>query len=149
MAGRFFRASAGLRVVDGAGRLLALRRKGVDKGGRQMPQGGIDHDEAPCAAALRELAEETALRAGDGEALDEFPDWPAYELPSEFRRPQLGLGQAQKWFLLRARDGVTVRPDDDEFGAYQRVAPGELLTRVIAFGRPVYEQVLARFGKPD
>jgi putative (di)nucleoside polyphosphate hydrolase len=122
--------------------VLALRRKGLPEHAWQMPQGGIEADETPRQAVLRELQEETGLRASDVDLVTEVPDWLVYELPREFRRPKLGWGQAQKWFLLRARDGARVTPDGREFDAYDWLPPSELLTRVIAFRRPVYEVVL-------
>ncbi len=39
----------------------------------QMPQGGIDADEDPKAAALRELSEETAVRSA--RVIAEAPGW--------------------------------------------------------------------------
>ena len=145
MADAFFRAGAGACVLDDAGHVLALRRRGLAEQAWQMPQGGIDENEAPQAAAMRELEEETGLRAVDVELLDEYPEWLAYELPREFRRPKVGLGQVQKWFLYRARAGAIVRPDQREFDAFEWMAPAQLLARAIAFRRPVYERLFARF----
>ncbi len=62
-----YRACVGLMVLNNQGQVWIGRRLGspnqVDLGGWwQMPQGGIDAGEAPEAAALRELAEETGMR---------------------------------------------------------------------------------------
>lgn len=142
MGGAFFRANVGACVVDAAGRVLALRRKGVNEQAWQMPQGGIDDDESPRDAVLRELREETGLRPADVEIVAELPQWLVYELPPEYRRPKIGWGQAQKWFIFRAQAHAHVRPDDDEFDAFDWLPAPELLARVIAFRRPVYEAVL-------
>ena len=141
MGDAFFRASVGACVTDGKGRVLALRRRGVADEAWQMPQGGIDAGETPREAVLRELEEETGLRAADVAIVAEFPEWLVYELPLEYRRPKVGWGQAQKWFLLRANEGVTVKPDGKEFDAFEWVKPQELLSRVVMFRRGVYGKV--------
>lgn len=145
MSDAFFRANAGACVIDGEGRVLALKRRGVADNAWQMPQGGIDAGETPRQAVLRELREETGLQPPDVELLAEHPDWLVYELPIEYRKPKVGWGQAQKWFLLRARPNAIVRPDGQEFDDHAWLAPAELLPRVIAFRRPVYDRVLAYF----
>ena len=47
----------------------------------QMPQGGIDADEDPWPAALRELFEETGISTVT--LIAEAPDWFYYELPRD------------------------------------------------------------------
>jgi putative (di)nucleoside polyphosphate hydrolase len=143
MRGAFFRANVGACVTDGQGRVLALRRRGVKRAAWQMPQGGIEAHETPRTALLRELREETGLRARDVTVLAEFADWLVYELPPEYRRPKVGRGQAQKWFLLRAKSGAVVVPDGKEFDAFDWLMPAQLLARVVAFRRPVYKKLFA------
>ncbi len=68
----------------------------------QMPQGGIDGDEDPAAAALRELEEETAVRSA--EIIAEAPGWYNYDLPEHLiGKSWKGKyrGQTQKWFAAR------------------------------------------------
>jgi putative (di)nucleoside polyphosphate hydrolase len=142
----FFRASVGACVVDAEGHVLALKRRGVSDNAWQMPQGGIEADETPRQAVLRELREETGLQPADVELLAEHPDWLVYELPPDFRKPKVGRGQAQKWFLLRARTEAIVRPDGEEFDDYAWMTPTELMPHVVAFRRPVYDRVLAHFA---
>ena len=143
MSAAFFRANVGACVTDGKGRVLALRRRGVSEAAWQMPQGGIDDGETPREAVQRELEEETGLRASEVDVVAEFPEWLVYELPSEYRRPKVGWGQAQKWFLLRASAGVSVKPDGKEFDAFEWLSPDELLSRVVAFRQPVYQRLFA------
>jgi putative (di)nucleoside polyphosphate hydrolase len=139
----FFRANAGACVTDGSGRVLALRRRGVADAAWQMPQGGIDGGETPRVAVLRELEEETGLRASDVDIVAEFPEWLVYKLPVEYRRAKVGWGQAQKWFLLRAKAGAIVKPDGKEFDAFEWLTPAELMSRVVAFRRPVYARLFS------
>ena len=68
----------------------------------QMPQGGIDENEDPAAAALRELEEETAVRSA--EIIAEAPGWYNYDLPEHLiGKSWKGKyrGQTQKWFAAR------------------------------------------------
>jgi putative (di)nucleoside polyphosphate hydrolase len=148
MSTAFFRANAGACVTEGTGRVLAFRRctEPEPKRAWQMPQGGIKSNETPHAAVLRELREETGLLPGNVEVLDEHPDWLVYELAVGYRSPKVGWGQAQKWFLLRARPDAPVRPDGKEFDAFEWLAPEELLNRAVDFRLPVYRKVLAGFG---
>jgi putative (di)nucleoside polyphosphate hydrolase len=143
----FFRANVGACVTDGRGRVLACRRRGLAEAAWQMPQGGLDVGETPRTAVLRELREETGLAAADVGIVDEYPEWLAYELPPQYRRPKVGLGQVQKWFLLRAQPGVAVRLDQREFDACEWLTPRVLLARVVAFRQPVYARLFERWPR--
>jgi putative (di)nucleoside polyphosphate hydrolase len=71
-------------------------------GGWQLPQGGIDEDEDPYKAALRELYEETNIRSV--EKLGELAEWLAYDIPRDIIGEAWGgkyRGQKQKWYALR------------------------------------------------
>lgn len=143
MADAFFRANVGACVLNDQGRVLALRRIGVRESAWQMPQGGIERTETPAAAVLRELAEETGLPPEAVQVLAEHPGWLVYEVPVAWRNDKVGWGQAQKWFVLRARGDAVVRPDGVEFDAHDWFTPEQLLAHCAAFRRPTYERVLA------
>ena len=81
-----YRPCAGMMVLNRAGLVFVGRRtdgpEHVDATHVwQMPQGGIDEDEDPYAAALRELYEETGIRSV--QKLGEIADWLTYDLPRE------------------------------------------------------------------
>ena len=143
----YFRASAGAIVIDSQKRVLALRRKGTAEEAWQMPQGGIGKDEAPEHAAWRELQEETGLTWAElSELLGASREWlVVQELPEAFGSPKVGWGQAQRWFLFRARPGAKVRPDSKEFDAFEWVTHAGLLSRVVE-RRPVYVRVFSEFA---
>jgi 8-oxo-dGTP diphosphatase len=50
--------------------LTRISRRGTHSGSWTLPGGGLDHGEAPRDALLREVAEETGLRASVGDLLD-------------------------------------------------------------------------------
>ncbi|MDP4593268.1 MAG: RNA pyrophosphohydrolase [Beijerinckiaceae bacterium] len=157
-----YRRCAGVVLFNKDGRVFAGRRR--DKNLRehvapghewQMPQGGIDAGEDPCASAIRELYEETNVTSIS--FLAEAPEWYSYDLPDDIAqeawRGQFG-GQTQKWFAFRFEGedseinvdspGGGHKPEFDDW-RWEKLAnmPG----LIIPFKRPVYEQVVAAFGK--
>ena len=60
-----YRRNVGAALFDRRGQVLVARRRDVPRhlGGWQMPQGGIDADEDPRQAVLRELGEEIGKRS--------------------------------------------------------------------------------------
>ena len=123
----------------------------------QMPQGGIDGNEDPAAAALRELDEETAVRSA--EIIAEAPGWYNYDLPEHLiGKSWKGKyrGQTQKWFAARfiGKDSeINLAPPGhkQEFDQWRWVKMHEVIDAIVPFKKPVYEQVIAAFrhlGQP-
>jgi len=124
----------------------------------QMPQGGVDEGEELRAAAMRELWEETSVRAASylGET-----DWLTYEFPPYDGPPHRLAkfrGQRQKWFALRFTgdeaeiDPLTPRNGQPaEFDAWRWERLDRVADLVVPFRRDVYRAVaesFARFAKP-
>ncbi|KAG6437534.1 hypothetical protein SASPL_102453 [Salvia splendens] len=118
--------------------------------------GGIDENEDPRNAAIRELEEETGVTSAD--IVAEAPFWLTYDFPPEVRQKlklQWGSdwkGQAQKWFLLKfnGKDeevnllgNGTEKP---EFGQWSWMSPQEIVNHAVDFKKPVYEQVMKAFS---
>ncbi|KAB2911813.1 MAG: RNA pyrophosphohydrolase [Hyphomicrobiaceae bacterium] len=158
-ASRGYRACVGVLLLNKAGQVWIGRRHdapGEPEGPGswwQMPQGGIDEDEEPARAALRELYEETGIRSV--EIIAESPGWYTYDLPAELARRAWGgkyRGQKQKWFALRflgSDDEVAiVRPPghQSEFVDWRWAAIDELTDLIVPFKRAVYEQVVRDFA---
>jgi putative (di)nucleoside polyphosphate hydrolase len=156
-----YRPCTGLCVLNRAGGVFVGRRidgpEHIDATHVwQMPQGGIDPDEDPYRAALRELYEETSIRSV--QKLGEIPEWLTYDIPREI----LGQawegkyrGQTMKWFALRftGEDSEIniVNPGDGghkaEFAAWKWEEMRKLPDLVVPFKRPIYERVVAEFSR--
>jgi putative (di)nucleoside polyphosphate hydrolase len=155
-----YRPCVGIAVFNRAGLAFIGRRidgpEHVDlTHAWQMPQGGIDADEAPWPAAQRELQEETNIRTV--ERLGEIAEWLNYDIP----RDLIGQawqgryrGQTQKWFAVRFTGAESeidiVRPAGAahaEFCAWRWEPMQNIPDLVVPFKRAVYERVVAEFAR--
>lgn len=156
-----YRPCVGLAVFNAAGLVFVGRRTGgpehVDQTHSwQMPQGGIDDNEDPYEAALRELYEETNIRSI--RRLGEVEGWLKYDIPRDIvGQAWKGKyrGQKQKWYALRFTGNETEidiatpgggahKPEFVEW-RWERLenTPG----LIIPFKRPVYDDVVKHFGE--
>ena len=102
-----YRPNAGAVLFSREGKVFVARRANLPNaegmpGGWQLPQGGIDPNEDPRAAVLRELEEE--IGTARAAIIGEHPDWLTYDLPPELVGVALRgryRGQRQRWFALR------------------------------------------------
>jgi putative (di)nucleoside polyphosphate hydrolase len=152
-----YRPNVGAVLFNAAGDVLVARRANFPNaegpaGGWQLPQGGIDDDEDPRGAILRELAEEIGTDAA--EIIGEHPDWLTYDLPDDLLGRALGgryRGQKQRWFALRfLGSDADIRLDADphpEFDAWRWVGLAELPALAVEFKRPIYEILAVSFAR--
>lgn len=148
-----YRLNVGAVLFNKAGLILVARRANFPNaegaaGGWQLPQGGIDKDEDPRKAVLRELKEE--IGTDNAGIIAEHPDWMDYDLPPHLLgRAWKGRyrGQRQKWFALKfLGTDSEIRLDADphpEFDAWRWAPLAELPALAVAFKKTIYE-VLAR-----
>lgn len=148
-----YRPNVGAVLFNRSGQVFVARRADLPNaegapGGWQLPQGGIDAEEDPRAAVLRELEEE--IGTGSATIIGEHPDWLTYDLPPDLLGKALGgryRGQRQRWFALRFEGcDEEVRLDLDphpEFDAWRWAPLADLPALAVGFKRPIYE-VLAR-----
>jgi putative (di)nucleoside polyphosphate hydrolase len=152
-----YRPNVGAVLFNRAGLVFVARRADFPNaegpaGGWQLPQGGIDPDEDPRAAVLRELAEE--IGTDRAEIIGEHPDWLTYDLPDHLIGVALGgrwRGQRQRWYALRfTGSDADIRLDADphpEFDAWRWARLAELPGMAVAFKRPIYEILASSFAE--
>ena len=159
--GKPYRPNVGVALFNASGRVL-IGRRFRDDGPEiilpglewQMPQGGIDGDENPRDAVMRELWEETGAVSADylGET-----DWLSYDFPplavASSHRLAKFRGQRQKWFALRFTghddeiDPLTPRNGQPaEFDAWRWERLDRVADLVVPFRREVYRGVAQRFA---
>ncbi len=152
-----YRPNVGAVLFNPLGEVFVARRADLPNaegapGGWQLPQGGIDPDEDPRTAVLRELEEE--IGTGNASIIGEHPDWLTYDLPPELLGKALGgryRGQRQRWFALRfnGRDS-DVRLDRDphpESDAWRWAQLADLPGMAIGFKRPIYDVLAHSFRR--
>ena len=145
-----FRANVGAVIINSKGKVLALERADV-RDAWQLPQGGLEEDETPDTAVLREVEEETGLSTNDLEFLDEYPEWLAYELPEEMRTGKHGRGQVQKWFLFMLKSPESAihleHGEMTEFCRWKWTTLKDLAAVTIPFRRSIYTHLAEGFAK--
>jgi putative (di)nucleoside polyphosphate hydrolase len=152
-----YRPNVGAVLFNRDGLVFVARRADMPNaegpaGGWQLPQGGIDTDEDPRIAVLRELEEEIGTR--NVEIIAEYPDWVTYDLPPDL----LGIawrgkyrGQRQRWFAMRFQgEDTDIRLDLDphpEFDAWGWVPLAELPSLAVPFKRAIYDELAVSFAR--
>jgi putative (di)nucleoside polyphosphate hydrolase len=157
-----YRPNVGIALFNASGQVL-IGRRFRDDGPEiifpglewQMPQGGIDADENPRDAVMRELWEETGVKQAGylGETGWQTYEFPPYDGPPSHRLAKF-RGQRQKWFALRFTgedsdiDPLTPRNGQPaEFDQWRWERLDAVAALVVPFRREVYRMVALEFAK--
>ena len=146
-----YRPCVGVMLVNARNEVFVGQRKDHYKAAWQMPQGGVEKNEDPREAAVRELWEETGVDPALVTVEAETDDWLPYELPLDLV-PKLWKGryrgQKQKWFLMRFAGtdaDINIATEHPEFSHWRWLAADELVDNIVPFKRDVYVAVLEAF----
>jgi putative (di)nucleoside polyphosphate hydrolase len=147
-AAKEYRRGVGIMLLDRRNHIFVGRRIDTPDAW-QMPQGGIDKDEKPRDAALRELHEEVGT--DKAEIIAKAKNWLTYELPGDLHLQAWNgryRGQIQRWFAMRftgTASDIKLDTHHPEFDAWKWVTRDEMLRLIVPFKRKLYEDVLAEF----
>ena len=145
-----YRPGVGIVLLNTRGEVFVGRRADLSDDAWQMPQGGIDDNETPREAALRELKEEIGTDKVD--VIAESGRWFQYDVPAELALKKWGerwKGQKQKWLvmLLRGTDAdINLSTGHPEFDAWRWVPIKELPELAASFKRQLYLDVIGEFS---
>ena len=144
-----YRPCVGVMLFNPEGLVFVGKRIDQTVEGWQMPQGGIDGNETPSEAALRELEEE--IGTNKAKILREMDEWLAYDLPAHLLGVALHgryRGQRQKWIAMRylgSDADINVATEHPEFAQWKWLAIEALPRMIVPFKRDTYAKVIAEF----
>lgn len=145
-----FRRNAGIVVFNRERKVLLCRRNDIADSW-QFPQGGIEENETPAQAALRELKEETSL---ENVFLIKTLDFPIrYRFPPEVlvKMQAQGfdnVGQEMYWslcFFAGSDNEINLQTAEPEFDAYRWGTLIEAYDLSVEFKKTAYATALEAF----
>ncbi|GAB6051525.1 RNA pyrophosphohydrolase [Magnetospira thiophila] len=146
---RPYRRGVGAVLFNAQGLVFAAQRIDTPEPAWQFPQGGIDEDEKPKQALLRELKEE--IGTDQAEIIGKSRHWLTYDLPPEIADKVWHghyRGQKQRWFALRFTGtdaDINLNAGHAEFSTWQWMPLLDLPRLIVPFKRPLYEQIVEEF----
>jgi putative (di)nucleoside polyphosphate hydrolase len=142
----FYRPAVAAILQDRSGRILICERTDTP-GAWQFPQGGMEADETPIAALIREVLEEISLTR-NAYSISSVRGPYRYQFPSGMTKKGF-RGQAHHYFLLRLRGSrslVNVAGPNAEFRSARWIWPEDFdFTCLPPMKRRAYRRALRDF----
>ena len=145
------RPNVGMMIINQKKEIFVGKRIDHPSNFWQMPQGGIDTQEIPSIAALREMEEEVGIKKNKVDLLTESKDWYYYSIPSDLAKTLWKgkyKGQRQKWFLYKFKGtekDINIHTEHPEFSDYKWVTKDFLVPNIVPFKKKIYEKLLLEF----
>ena len=146
-----YRPNVGMMIINQKKEIFVGKRIDHPSNFWQMPQGGIDAQEIPSIAALREMEEEVGIKKNKVDLLTESKDWYYYSIPSDLAKTLWKgkyKGQRQKWFLYKFKGtekDINIHTEHPEFSNYKWVTKDFLVPNIVPFKKTIYEKLLLEF----
>ena len=146
-----YRPNVGMMIINQKKEIFVGKRIDHPSNFWQMPQGGIDAQEIPSIAALREMDEEVGIKKNKVDLLSESKDWYYYSIPSDLAKTLWKgkyKGQRQKWFLYKFKGtekDINIHTEHPEFSDYKWVTKDFLVPNIVPFKKKIYEKLLLEF----
>ena len=146
-----YRPNVGMMIINQKKEIFVGKRIDHPSNFWQMPQGGIDAQEIPSIAALREMNEEVGIKKNKVDLLTESKDWYYYSIPSDLAKTLWKgkyKGQRQKWFLYKFKGtekDINIHTEHPEFSDYKWVTKDFLVPNIVPFKKKIYEKLLLEF----
>ncbi|MEK7459361.1 MAG: NUDIX domain-containing protein [Patescibacteria group bacterium] len=147
-----YRQNAAVIITDGQGKVLLCQRTGRFPF-VQTAQGGIDAEESPRSAAIREVGEELGLQPDQFSIIAECPTKFQYDFLPEViagdAEKKKYRGQEQTFFLAQVDPNVQFVLDAHHEKEFERVwwgAPEEFVREAWDLKRPGIAMALKAFG---
>ncbi len=145
-----YRLGVGIIIFNKEKQVLVGQRSDSDSEAFQMPQGGIDDNETPLQAVLREMLEE--IGTNNVSIIHESKLWYKYKFPDNIRSSIYQgkyIGQKQKWFLakfLGLDSEIDINSYHKEFRSWKWINLEDIAENTIYFKKNLYEQLIKDFS---
>lgn len=147
-----YRKCAGTVLFNNAGKVLVFARIDEKEDAFQFSQGGIEEDETPLKAALRELKEETSITSV--KPVFSYPSPLCYDFPEAVKEKLKTFknsfdGQEVHFFLLYFTGSdleINLQTAHPEFKSFKWIDINKAPLLIVDFKREVYERVCAEFA---